>query len=294
MFSAQYDSASFAGRPRWVSYFLPTWKSRRQVYGTFVLLATAAVSFAISVMRRKKMLLSNSDSSDAEREALLLILHEVSRRLFHVARHVTCIAQTVRQQLHARQQEEGISALDDDWLTKEISQQCQIEEKVQAIEHEVLLSKAYSEIDFAQARQRFQEHPDVKTHVEETQQMFSDALCGMEPVLPRVHMPKSFTDEVLLELHREVQHKEVMEVRDFVRNHAAGIGLAPAEVQQVVALCAKKAERDTFEEHQDLLGKDGEIYFSARALRSRSPGFAARLAACDQNHKRAMIAAFCN
>jgi hypothetical protein len=268
--------------------------------------AVAAAVWVLSMVRRQQASIANAALGDTEDGRVFQrVLVESSKRFYLVARDVACLARTYRQRLEAKKQQEALmqlesgdgkaalslSSIDEEWLKAEISRQCQVRQKMQTIEKEVLLQEGCSETDFAFAQRYFRDNQEVRRHVQGTQLMLQEALDGKDPVLPGFEIPEDLHDDALVAIHSEIRELELTKARDLVTDMRSlrGKKASPMELGHAIAAASQDAERQVFQKHSCRLGKGGEKYLSAVALRRRSPNCAARFLKLEEEHREAMV-----
>lgn len=224
--------------------------------------------------------------SDAERETLMRVLRELSRRFFHLAREISSLARSIRAELEGK----GAS-LDEGILCQEMSKQCQVEQQLAAIQADVLACLGISEEFVREAQERFQDDAEVHAHIEGTQHMFHDALRGIAPVLPGVKIPDGLSEDKVIQIHCKMQRLKIDKATQLAPQAFCG-QFSNEKLGQALAMLSEAAESQILEIHRDITGQVGELYQSAMATYLRSPTFKAHVARLDEDHKRQMIAVF--
>lgn len=218
-------------------------------------------------------------------EQLATVLHELTRRFFHVARELAVVARDIRERLRKAGQE----IPDEQAFRAQLAQECEVAGRFEKIRKEVLAERGLSEESITRVSE---EGADVvRAHRQAVGNMLEDALGGLAPMMPGVQIPTELSEKALLQIHEEMLQLKVSKAK-----HLAGVTqgkrYSPEELGRAAALMSQASEAEVLEARSDTLGKDGEVYHTAMARHSRDPAFRQRMSQLDAEHRRALVAAF--
>lgn len=220
-------------------------------------------------------------------EQLAAVLHELTRRFFHVARELAIVARDIRERLRKVGQE----VQDEQAFRSQLALECGVAQRFEKIRKEVLAERGLTEESITRVSE---EGADVvRAHRQAVQSMLEDALGGLAPMMPGVQIPTELSEKALLLIHEEMLRLKVDKARHLARA-TQGKRYSPEDLGRAAAMMSQAAEAEVLEARSDTLGKDGEVYHTAMARHSRDPSFRQRMSQLDAEHRRALVAAFRN
>lgn len=245
-------------------------------------LATAAGLAVLALTSRLRRGCSSSGPQD--RELLLSVLKELSRRFFFVCQDVAAIAKSVRTKIEANKVD-----ITDEKLTEQLRDQCKVYEKLHHIQREVAEQFGLSTSAVEELQRQLGEDDEVQSYGAGFKAMLDEALAGRNPVLPNVRIPKDLTEERALSIQSEVHEAEVQKVIDTLSGGKCSL----RELGEVLAVAHKFAWDTVLEAHSGLLERGGpEVYHSAVATYSRNDDFAKDKKQLEEKHQQRMIKMF--
>lgn len=243
----------------------------------------AAAGFAVLVLTSRLRRGCNS-SGPQDRELLLSVLKELSRRFFFVCQDVAAIAKSVRTKIAANKVD-----ITDEKLTEQLRDQCKVYEKLNKIQREVAEQFGLSTSAVEQLQQQAGEDDEVQSYGAGFKAMLDDALEGKNPVLSNVTIPEGLTEEKALSIQSEVQEAECQKVIETVSGGKCSL----RELGEVLAMAHKFAWDTVLVAHSELLEGGGpEVYHSAVATYSRNNDFAKEKKQLEDRHQQRMIKMF--
>lgn len=219
----------------------------------------------------------------AERERLLEILADLSRRFFNVCQEISSIAKSVRQKIEAS----GVEVAEDK-LQQQLSRQCKVFEKLEEITAQVAEKFGCTTDEIQEMQTRMAKDSLVATYTEGFQTMLSDALSGMPPVLPNFKVPAGLTEEKVLQIQGEAQILEAKKVKEKVGRSK----LVWSQLGEVLTVVHKDAWAETFETHAQTIEGSPEIFHSAVATYMRNEDFARDKNKLHEQHQQKMVKLF--
>lgn len=253
------------------------------VSAAVVAAAGLAVFAVVRWISRQKSVTGNRQPH-ADREQLLAVLRELSRRFFLVCQDVAAIARSVRPKLIAGQVD-----ISEERLREQLARQCKVFEKLQMIQHEVALKFGISPDEIEDMQTQADQDPDVQSFSSGFRAMLEDSLSGLSPILPNARIPEGLSEEKALKILAEVQTKEVEKVLEIVGSKQ----LTLQDLGQVLAASHSLAWEDVLEGYSDLLDGEGhEVYHSTVAQYSRNEDFAKEKKKLEDEHQQHMIRMF--
>lgn len=251
---------------------------------TAAALAAAAIALLLVGLGRRSAQAGEAGRcatiSDAERERLLAILAELSRRFFHVCQDVASIAKTVREKIQA-----SSVAITEEKLREQLSSQCKVFEKLQEIQAEVAGQFNCTPEDIQLMQQRASKDGEVQVYAEGFKTMLSDALGGSLPVLPNVKVPDALNEEKVLAMQAEAQSLEARKVVENIGSSKCSL----KKLGEALAIAHKQAWEEVFESHAELVKGCPEVYHSALAIYMRNEDFAKERKKLDDAHQQRMV-----
>jgi len=218
-------------------------------------------------------------------EQLAAVLHELTRRFFHVARELAVVARDIRERLRKAGQE----IHDEQAFRAQLAQECEVAARFEKIRKEVLAERGLSEESITRVSE---EGADVvRAHRQAVGNMLEEALGGLAPMMPGVQIPAELSENALLQIHEEMLRLKVAKAKHLA-GATQGKKYSPEELGRAAALMSQAAEAEVLEARCEALGRDGEVYHTAMARHSRDPAFRQRMSQLDADHRRALIAAF--
>jgi len=245
--------------------------------------AGGAALLAVALVRRRSRGGVVRGPASAEREQLMKILQELSKRFFRVCQDVASISRTVRAKIEASNVD-----ITDDKLREQLSRQCKVFERLEAIQAEVSEQFGLTPEAVRAMQQRAGKDPEVNSYAEGFKTMLSDALGGALPVLPNVTVPEGLTEEKVLAIQAEVQQLEVKRVLDAVGGSKCTI----KQLGEVLSQAHKDAWEQTLESHAALVKGGPEVYHSVLAIYMRNEDFAKERRKLDEAHQQKMVKLF--
>lgn len=250
-------------------------------------LAASVVALIIAIRAHRRMCADKDGgfigSTNSEREKLLAILAELSRRFFHVCKDVAAIARTVRTKIEISK-----VAITEDKLREQLSHQCRVFEKLQEIQTEVSMQFQCTPEDIKVMQRRAHKDAEVQSYEDGFKTMLSDALGGMLPVLPNVKVPAGLTEEKVLEIQAEVHSLEAKKVFASM----GGSTFSLEKLGEVLGTAQKDAWEQALTNHAQLVQGSPEVYHSAFAVYMRNDDFARESKKLDEAHQRRMVKLF--
>ncbi|CAE8597119.1 unnamed protein product [Polarella glacialis] len=223
-------------------------------------------------------------SADVDREQLLAILRELSRRFFLVCNDVAAIAKSVRTKIEANRVD-----ITEDKLREQLARQCKVFEKLQQIQTEVAGQFGLTASALEELQQRASEDPEIESFSAGFRTMLEDALSGLSPILPNVTIPEELTEEKALKIQAEVHVAEAEKVLETIGSKECSL----KELGEILAAAHKFSWEHVLEAHASLLAGAGpEVYHSAVAAYSRNPDFAKDKKKLEEKHQKKMIKLF--
>lgn len=245
-------------------------------------LAAAAGLAVLVLSARLRRVCSSYGPQD--RELLLSVLKELSRRFFFVCQDVAAIAKSVRTKIAANKVD-----ITDEKLTEQLRDQCKVYEKLRNIQREVAEQFGLSTSAVEQLQQQAGEDDEVQSYSDGFKAMLDDALAGNNPILPNVRIPVGLTEEKALSVQSEVQEAECQKVLETVSGGKCSL----RELGEVLAVAHKFAWDTVLAAHSELLESGGpEVYHSAVATYSRNDDFAKEKKQLEDKHQQRMIKMF--
>lgn len=241
------------------------------------------LAVAYGIRRSRGDAASSNGASDPERDQLIKILRELSRRFFAVCQDVASIARTVRAKIEASQVE-----ITDEKLREQLSRQCKVFERLQDIQAEVSSQFGSTPEEVQALQQRFRRDREVRAYAEGFKTMLSDALGGALPVMPNVRIPKGLTEEKVLAIQAEVHAIEIQGVLDAV----GGSKCTVKRLGEVLSQAHKEAWDKALESHAEVVQGGPEVYHSAVAVYMRNEDFAKERKQLDEAHQQKMVKLF--
>jgi len=297
MFSREF----VAGRPEGAAGVLPGlgWLGLRK--STAALLATAflaaASALALWLAGGASKLEDASQGGPAKQgskrvtaapgidEQLAAVLHELTRRFFHVARELAVVARDIRERLRKAGQE----IRDEQAFRAQLALECEVAGRFEKIRKEVLAERGLSEESITRVSE---EGADlVRAHRQAVGNMLEDALGGLAPMMPGVQIPTDLSEKALLQIHEDMLQLKVAKAKHLAKA-TQGKRYSPEELGRAAALMSQASEAEVLEARSDALGKDDEVYHTTMAHHSRDPAFRQRMSQLDAEHRRALVAAF--
>lgn len=286
-----HSSPSNSG-PAWaVRVITQGWRSRFSSDRMAIIAASALACVTLTVLSiraggwRALLDLEVHDSAD-EREVLIKALHEINHRFYHVARDLASLARALRHQL-----DQDGSQFNDKVLRQQLGREFQLAERFQAIERDVMEFFKFDKQSFRNLQDRHRDLPEVSQHADQIEVMLNDALGGVTPLCPGVKIPEQLTEAVLLQIQSEINKIKIEKVRKFSMGNSTK-KCNPEELSRAIALLSQAAEAEVLRSKPELLGEGGEdAFYSAMALKCRTPEFQVRVTKLTADHKQAMIAA---
>lgn len=253
------------------------------VSAAVVAAAGLAVFAVVRWISRQKSVIGNRQAH-TDREQLLAVLRELSRRFFLVCQDVAAIAKSVRPKLIAGQVD-----ISEERLREQLARQCKVFEKLQMIQNEVALKFGISPHEIEDMQSQASQDPDVLSFSSGFRAMLEDALIGLSPILPNARIPEGLSEEKALKILAEVQTKEVEKVLEIVGSKQ----LTLQDLGQVLAASHSLAWEDVLQGYSDLLNGEGhEVYHSTVAQYSRNEDFAKEKKKLEDEHQQHMIRIF--
>jgi hypothetical protein len=206
---------------------------------------------------------------EAERQRLLKVLAEISRRFYRVCRELSSISTRVRSEVV-----KGSVDITETKLQAQLTTQCQVLEKLESIQREVTLEFGIAPEEVAMLQQRLAPvDEEVNSYAEGFKSMLTDALAGMPPILPNVKIPPALTEEAALDVISSVN---ALELQKLAERLACSKALTMEELGQAMVTARTEAEAEAVQAKADLFGvDDGEnVYHSATATYARRDEFA--------------------
>jgi len=245
--------------------------------------AGSALALLLAALARRKLCAQGDALTQEERERLLAILVELSKRFYNVCLEVAHIAGKVRLNLQASSVE-----ITEDKLQPQLSRQCQVFEKLQTIQAEVAKQFGCSPEDVQILQNRAARDRQVRIYEEGFKTMLSDALAGILPVLPNVEIPKGLTEEKALEIQAEVYALETK----YVLESVGGDKCTLEKLGEVLTTAQKTAWETTIKLHADLIPGGVEVFHSAVATYARNIDFAKERKKLQDGHQEKMVKLF--
>eukprot|EP00440_Ansanella_granifera_P054008 gb/GFBE01058550.1/.p1 GENE.gb/GFBE01058550.1/~~gb/GFBE01058550.1/.p1 ORF type:complete len:275 (+),score=63.46 gb/GFBE01058550.1/:1-825(+) len=228
--------------------------------------------------------LTGSDDDLDERERLLAVLKEISRRSFIMCQDVAAVAKSSRAKIYAAN-----VAITEEKLQEQLLRQMKVMERIDQIQNEVAGQFGLTAEDIAAMHQLYPQDEEVNSYSAGLRDMVLDAVQGLNPILPNVAVPKGLTEEKALEVLREVQEAEANKVLETV----GGKKCTLQELGQVLKVGHDFAWDHVLKAHTELLEGGGpEVYHSAVATYCRNEDFAKDKATMEEAHQKRMIALF--
>jgi len=176
----------------------------------------------------------------------------------------------------------------DEKLREQLSRQCKVFERLEAIQAEVAEHFGTSPEAIRAMQQRLGKDPDVQSHAEGFKTMLSDALGGAMPVLPSVRLPKALTEEKVLEIQVQVHQFQIKRVLEAV----GGSKCTVKQLTEVLSQAHRDAWEQTLESHRELLEGGPEVFHSALAVFMRSEDFAKERNKLEEAHQKNLVKLF--
>mmetsp|Transcript_19116 Transcript_19116/g.45007 ORF Transcript_19116/g.45007 Transcript_19116/m.45007 type:complete len:282 (+) Transcript_19116:51-896(+) len=247
---------------------------------------TAAALAVVLLLRRRRCCTKEASPSSmdaTERELLLEVLAELSRRFFHICQDVASVAKTVRAKIEASN-----VAITDEKLREQLQRQYRVFERLEGIQSEVAQKFGMTPEAVQTMQKRAVKDPNVRAYAEGFKTMLSDALGGDAPVLPMVSIPEALTGDKLLEVYAEVHRTEIKKVLDAV----GGTKCTVKKLGEVLSAAHKDAWDQVLESHVQLVQGGPEVFHSALAIHMRNEEFAAERKRLDEAHQKKMVKLF--
>mmetsp|Transcript_147018 Transcript_147018/g.409572 ORF Transcript_147018/g.409572 Transcript_147018/m.409572 type:complete len:291 (+) Transcript_147018:130-1002(+) len=219
----------------------------------------------------------------AEREKLLEILAELSKRFFLVCQDVASISRTVRAKIEASN-----VAITDEKLREQLSRQCRVFERLEEIQSEVSGQFGSTPEGVRGMQQRAAKDADVQAYAEGFKTMLNDALGGALPVMPKVRIPPELTEEKVLEIQAEVHRLEIRKVLEAV----GGSKCTVKKLGEVLGVAHRDAWEQALASYAQVVQGGPEVYHSALAIYMRSEDFASERKKLDEAHQQKMVKLF--
>jgi len=245
---------------------------------TAVALASTTALLLVVLGRRK-----SSKAPDPEHEQLLEILAELSKKFFNTCQDLYQLAKSVREKM----QSSGVTA-SEDTLNQQLLRQSKVFEKLETITAEVAAKFGCTSAEIQDMQTRAARDPVVRQYTEGFQQMLSDAVAGMPPILPNATIPPALTEEKVLQIQGEAQILEASKIKDKV-------GRSKVEWSQLGEVL-KTAHTDAWDETLKIYAEEvqgsPELYHSAVATYMRNEDFAKDRNALHEQHQAKMVKLF--
>jgi len=241
--------------------------------------ALLATSLCVLAVRRQR---SGPVASEEDIAQLKRVLAELCRQFFHVCREVARVAKNVRAQLAKTN-----VAVADSTLQMQLQQQCKVMEKLAEIEAEVMGRFGTTREGVQRLQKQAGRDAEVKAYDEGMKEMLSDALSGLQPVLPNMKIPEELTEEKVLDMQRQMQILECQKVVEKMGSKRC----SAKDFEKMLVLVQKESMEEVFQEHGLLKAGGSEIYHSAEAMYLRMPDFERDRAKLDAQHQQNMAAA---
>mmetsp|Transcript_126791 Transcript_126791/g.253512 ORF Transcript_126791/g.253512 Transcript_126791/m.253512 type:complete len:275 (+) Transcript_126791:47-871(+) len=247
------------------------------------LAAGSALALLLAALARRKLCAQGDALTEEEREKLLTILVELSKRFYNVCLEVAHIAGTVRFKIQASQVE-----ITEEKLQQQLSRQCQVFEKLQKIEAEVAEQFGCTSEDVRILQQRAARDPRVRSYEDGFKTMLNDALAGILPILPNTVIPQGLTEEKALQIQAEVHAVETK----YVLESVGGSKCTLKKLGEVLTTSQKLAWEETMKLHADLIPGGVEVFHSALATYARNADFAQERKKLQDAHQEKMVKLF--
>lgn len=248
---------------------------RRDVPVLIGVAAAAAVGTVSLALYLRSSRRADVDHNSIEKAALV----QLSRRFFNVCRDIAGVAKTVRSRIILENK-----SISEDSITKQLTIQCKVLEKLKAIEEDVAREFGCS-VESIEAMQRGAVCREVQAYTQGFKTMLDDALEGQLPILPNTEIPPQLSQQRVLEIEREAQALELKKGMSKIDVH----GSKSADLADVLEQATLDAWNETLERRDGEFGGGGqEVYYSALATFLRQPDFAAEKQRLDDAQQREM------